>query len=236
MRSDTCSAECLIVLKPFPARPKDWLDVEGMIIRQTDRLDWTYIRRQLREPVGGRCGMDGPTWDRSTVVRRCARAVIAEPGQRYNVTAAHGERGLVADSTRNGRPLVPGRFGASSHPLAAHRLESFPGHKRLRQFVPRHPRYGLHVGTDDGQADPPAVLGRQALDRVHRHNGQLRTASPGSTQRNGAILRAAPDGGQICLDDHHVLDVGVLAISDSLAAGQSSQQARVIRNRRAQPR
>lgn len=43
----TCSAECLIVLKAFAARPKDWLDVEGIIIRQTGRLDWTYIRRQL---------------------------------------------------------------------------------------------------------------------------------------------------------------------------------------------
>lgn len=42
-----CSAECLIVLKAFAARPKDWLDVEGIIIRQTGRLDWTYIRRQL---------------------------------------------------------------------------------------------------------------------------------------------------------------------------------------------
>jgi hypothetical protein len=44
----TCSAECLIVLKAFAARPKDWLDVEGIIIRQTGRLDWTYIRRHLR--------------------------------------------------------------------------------------------------------------------------------------------------------------------------------------------
>jgi hypothetical protein len=43
----TCSAECLIVLKAFAARPKDWLDIEGVIIRQTGRIDWTYIRRQL---------------------------------------------------------------------------------------------------------------------------------------------------------------------------------------------
>jgi len=44
----TCSAECLIVLKAFAARPKDWLDVEGVIIRQTGRLDWNYIRRHLQ--------------------------------------------------------------------------------------------------------------------------------------------------------------------------------------------
>lgn len=43
-----CSPECLIVLKAFAARPKDWLDVEGVIIRQTGRLDWNYIRRQLQ--------------------------------------------------------------------------------------------------------------------------------------------------------------------------------------------
>jgi len=44
----TCSAEDLIVLKAFAARPKDWLDVEGIIIRQTGKLDWAYIRRQLQ--------------------------------------------------------------------------------------------------------------------------------------------------------------------------------------------
>ncbi|MDY0165339.1 MAG: hypothetical protein RBS80_02285 [Thermoguttaceae bacterium] len=35
------------MLKAFAARPKDWLDIEGVIIRQTGRIDWTYIRRQL---------------------------------------------------------------------------------------------------------------------------------------------------------------------------------------------
>ena len=43
----TCSAEDLIVMKAFAARPRDWLDVEGVIIRQTGKLDWNYIRRQL---------------------------------------------------------------------------------------------------------------------------------------------------------------------------------------------
>lgn len=43
----TCSAEDLIVLKAFAARTKDWLDVEGIIVRQTGRLDWDYVRRQL---------------------------------------------------------------------------------------------------------------------------------------------------------------------------------------------
>jgi hypothetical protein len=43
----TCSAEDLIVLKAFAARPRDWTDVEGVIVRQADRLDWSYIREQL---------------------------------------------------------------------------------------------------------------------------------------------------------------------------------------------
>lgn len=44
----TCSAEDLIVMKSFAARTKDWLDVEGVIIRQTGKLDWSYIRSQLK--------------------------------------------------------------------------------------------------------------------------------------------------------------------------------------------
>jgi hypothetical protein len=35
-------------MKAFAARPKDWLDIEGIIIRQTGKLDWSYIQRQLR--------------------------------------------------------------------------------------------------------------------------------------------------------------------------------------------
>ena len=34
-------------MKAFAARPRDWLDIEGIIIRQTGKLDWTYIRNQL---------------------------------------------------------------------------------------------------------------------------------------------------------------------------------------------
>jgi len=44
----TCSAEDLIVLKSFAARPKDWLDVEGVIIRQDNKFDWGYIHKQLK--------------------------------------------------------------------------------------------------------------------------------------------------------------------------------------------
>ncbi|MBI2435818.1 MAG: nucleotidyl transferase AbiEii/AbiGii toxin family protein [Candidatus Hydrogenedentes bacterium] len=47
----TCSAEDLIVMKAFASRPKDWIDVEGILVRQSGRLDWTYIVNQLRPLV-----------------------------------------------------------------------------------------------------------------------------------------------------------------------------------------
>ncbi len=43
----TCSAEDLLVLKAFADRPKDWIDIEGILIRQSAHLDWVYIRTQL---------------------------------------------------------------------------------------------------------------------------------------------------------------------------------------------
>lgn len=43
----TCSAEDLIVLKAFANRTKDWMDVEGIIIRQGKSLDTIYIMEQL---------------------------------------------------------------------------------------------------------------------------------------------------------------------------------------------
>ena len=43
----TCSAEDLIVLKAFADRPKDWVDVEGIIIRQSGGIDWPYVRTHL---------------------------------------------------------------------------------------------------------------------------------------------------------------------------------------------
>jgi hypothetical protein len=44
----TCSAEDLIVLKAFAGRSQDWADIERIIVRQTGKLDWNYIREQLR--------------------------------------------------------------------------------------------------------------------------------------------------------------------------------------------
>ena len=33
--------------KAFADRPKDWMDIEGVIIRQGNALDWPYVREQL---------------------------------------------------------------------------------------------------------------------------------------------------------------------------------------------
>lgn len=43
----TCSAEDLVVLKAFANRPKDWVDIDGILIRQQSCLDWPYISTQL---------------------------------------------------------------------------------------------------------------------------------------------------------------------------------------------
>lgn len=45
----TCSAEDLIVHKAFAARPQDWVDVEGVILRQRGELDWPQIWSDLEE-------------------------------------------------------------------------------------------------------------------------------------------------------------------------------------------
>jgi hypothetical protein len=43
----TASAEDMVVLKAFAGRDQDWADVRGIIERQTNRLDWNYITREL---------------------------------------------------------------------------------------------------------------------------------------------------------------------------------------------
>ena len=43
----TCSAEDLIVLKAFANRDKDWLDIDGIILRQAGQLDVPLVWREL---------------------------------------------------------------------------------------------------------------------------------------------------------------------------------------------
>jgi hypothetical protein len=46
----TCSAEDLIVFKAFAGRERDWLDIEGIALRQAGRLDEGLVRAEL-EPL-----------------------------------------------------------------------------------------------------------------------------------------------------------------------------------------
>jgi hypothetical protein len=46
---NTCSAEDLIITKSFADRPQDWIDVDRVIVRQGEKLDWNYILTQLDE-------------------------------------------------------------------------------------------------------------------------------------------------------------------------------------------
>jgi hypothetical protein len=43
----TCSAEDLVVHKAFAGREKDWLDIEGIVVRQGSRLDRALIWSEL---------------------------------------------------------------------------------------------------------------------------------------------------------------------------------------------
>ncbi len=43
----TCSADDLFVMKAFAARPRDWMDAEGLVARQGKRLRRTYILNRL---------------------------------------------------------------------------------------------------------------------------------------------------------------------------------------------
>lgn len=44
----TCSAEDLVILKTFAGRPQDWIDVEGIIVRQRAALDRRLVLADLR--------------------------------------------------------------------------------------------------------------------------------------------------------------------------------------------
>ena len=44
----TCSAEDFVVMKTFANRERDWLDVETVLVRQGERLDWKQIMAELK--------------------------------------------------------------------------------------------------------------------------------------------------------------------------------------------
>lgn len=44
----TCGADDLVVHKVFAGRDRDWVDVEGILVRQADALNWELILTELR--------------------------------------------------------------------------------------------------------------------------------------------------------------------------------------------
>ena len=44
----TCSAEDLVIMKTFAGRPRDWIDVESVLVRQRRSLDWRLILGELK--------------------------------------------------------------------------------------------------------------------------------------------------------------------------------------------
>jgi hypothetical protein len=44
----TCSAEDVILLKAFADRAKDWMDIEGILIRQRNQLEFEHIFDRLK--------------------------------------------------------------------------------------------------------------------------------------------------------------------------------------------
>lgn len=44
-----CSAEDLVTLKCFADRARDWADVEGILRRRAEQLDWSLIDQELQE-------------------------------------------------------------------------------------------------------------------------------------------------------------------------------------------
>jgi len=44
-----CSAEDLVIHKALAGRPQDLLDIEGIVARQGDKLDTSYVRQWLEE-------------------------------------------------------------------------------------------------------------------------------------------------------------------------------------------
>lgn len=45
----TTSAEDTIVLKAIADREQDWVDIQGILVRQYGKLDWDYINRELAQ-------------------------------------------------------------------------------------------------------------------------------------------------------------------------------------------
>ncbi len=70
----TCGGEDLVVMKAFAGRDRDWLDVESIIVRQGDRLDWKLIDRELGPLLSAKEEGPRPTLDRLAALRSKPKA------------------------------------------------------------------------------------------------------------------------------------------------------------------
>ncbi len=68
-----CSAEDLLVMKAFASRPQDWIDVEGILIRQGSALDWPYVYANL-EPLAAVKEQPELITQLRTLERKCCEA------------------------------------------------------------------------------------------------------------------------------------------------------------------
>ena len=69
----TASAEDMIVMKTFAGRGQDWVDVEGIAVRQGRRLDWDLVESEL-EQLAEAAEQPAPL-DRLAEIRRLADEV-----------------------------------------------------------------------------------------------------------------------------------------------------------------
>jgi len=67
----TASADDLIILKAFADRPQDWVDIEGLIARNSEKLD----RRRIIEDLTPLCELK----DSPDIVPRLSRMLAANP-------------------------------------------------------------------------------------------------------------------------------------------------------------
>lgn len=63
----TCSAEDLVIMKTFAGRDGDFIDVQGILVRQGKNLDWKLIEAELKPLLEAK---DEPrSWDRLVALK-----------------------------------------------------------------------------------------------------------------------------------------------------------------------
>ncbi len=102
-----CSAEDLVVMKAFVARPHDWVDGEAVVARHYRQLDWAYVYEELAplaEP-NGRVEVVGGT---QKIQRQRAARKLPSTGSRSRAACLSAfKRRLVGGGVIQNEPLTP---------------------------------------------------------------------------------------------------------------------------------